>query len=203
MEKKVKLVRKTTILEVLGVSEKQLYNLEKSGIAEKSGDGYKIVETIKNYVAMTKKRTGGTGKNTISLADLSELLGIAERTTRELAMKGVLKKTDSGVYILKDSIQGYINHKFGDEEGSKNEVLLKKRADREIKEIDLLEKKAQLVKKDHVKEFLSSMLINFKNTLLTYPDRLAAEINLDSELKNRIEKDLKGILEEWIVDEYE
>lgn len=203
MGKKIKLVRKTTILEILGVSERQLLNLEKDGIAEKHGDGYKVVETIKNYVAMSKKRTGGTGKNTVSLADLSEILGIAERTTRELAMKGVLKKTGDGVYVLKDSIQGYINHKFGDEKESKNEVLLKKKADREIKEIDLLEKKSQLVKKDHVKEFLGNMLINFKNTLLAYPGRLAAEKIIEAWLKDRIEKDLKEILEEWAADEYE
>lgn len=199
---KIKLVRKETLLEVFQVTERQLYNLEKVGVAVKYKEGYKLIESIKNYCIMSKKRSGGTGEDTISSVDLSELLGIAERTTRELAMKGILIKESEGVYKLKESIQGYIIYKVGDSKESNNEVFLKKKADREIKEISLLEKKGELVRKADVEEFLATMLIIFKNTILAFPDKFASTRELDSQIKSDIKDGLSQILEELSTHEY-
>lgn len=199
---KIKLVRKETLLEVFQVTERQLFNLEKDGIVVKYKGGYKLVESIKNYCAMSKKRSGGISKDTLSSLEMSEVLGIAERTTRELAMKDILKKDSEGVYKLKESIQGYLSYKLGDNEESKNEVFLKKKADREIKEIALLERKGELIKKADVKEFLGTMLITFKNTILAYPDKLASKKEIDPQIKQEIKEGLTEILEELAIDEY-
>lgn len=199
---KIKLVRKETLLEVFQVTERQLYNLEQDGIAVKYKGGYKLVESIKNYCALSKKRSGGAGEKTVSSLEISEILGIAERTTRELAMKGILKKDTEGVYKLKESIQGYLNYKLGDGEESKNEIYLKKKADREIKEIALLEKKGELVRKSDVREFIGTMLITFKNTILAFPDKLASRIEIDNRIRQDIKDGLTEILEELSANEY-
>ncbi len=202
MGAKTKLIRKSTLLEILGISESRLYQLEKDGIAEKKGDGYKVIETLKNYVEMTKKRNGGITSETLSLSELAILLGIAERTVRELAMKGIIKKEDTGVYKLKESVQNYMNYKLGGDE----DLALKKKADREIREIALIERKQHLtdtlVKKAEVKKFLSSMVIVFKDTLLSYPDRLQAEKKIELPLKKQMVLDFQEMLEEIINHEY-
>ena len=71
MGTKTKLIKKSTLLEILGISESRLYQLEKDGIAEKKGEGYKVIETLKNYVEMTKKRNGGNTSETLSLSELA------------------------------------------------------------------------------------------------------------------------------------
>ena len=78
---------------------------------------------------------GGAQEGNVSLVELSEILGIAERTVRELTMKGALKREDVGVYNLKESIQGYLTYKLGNSEESKKEILLRKKADRELREL--------------------------------------------------------------------
>lgn len=199
---KIKLVRKKTLLDAFQVTEKQLANLEKDGIAVKYGEGYKLIESLKNYCDMKQKRHGGSQEGNVSLMELSEILGIAERTVRELTMKGALKREGVGVYNLKKSIQGYLAYKLGNGEESRNEILLKKKADRELKEMSLLEKKGQLVKKDDVKNFISTLIINFKDTILAFPDKVASKMELDTKVKQEIKDGLSEILEELSANEY-
>ena len=49
-----------------------------------------------------------SGELTASAAELGVWLGIAERTARELAVKGVLVRTGSGRYALRPSVQNYV-----------------------------------------------------------------------------------------------
>lgn len=199
---KIKLVRKKTLLEAFQVTEKQLANLEKDGIVVKYGEGYKLIESLKNYCDMKQKRHGGSQEGNVSLVELSEILGIAERTVRELTMKGALKREDVGVYNLKESIQGYLTYKLGNSEESKKEILLRKKADRELREMDLLEKKGELVKKSDVKEFLGGMLISFKESLLAFPDKLASQNDLDPKIRDEITGSMDELLEELEAYEY-
>ncbi len=199
---KIKLVRKKTLLEAFQVTEKQLANLEKDGIVVKYGEGYKLIESLKNYCDMKQKRHGGSQEGNVSLVELSEILGIAERTVRELTMKGALKREDVGVYNLKESIQGYLTYKLGNSEESKKEILLRKKADRELREMALLEKKGELVKKSDVKEFLGGMLISFKESLLAFPDKLASQNDLDPKIRDEITGSMDELLEELEAYEY-
>ncbi len=199
---KIKLVRKKTLLEAFQVTEKQLVNLEKDGIVVKYGEGYKLIESLKNYCDMKQKRHGGSQEGNVSLVELSEILGIAERTVRELTMKGALKREGVGVYNLKESIQGYLTYKLGNSEESKKEILLRKKADRELREMTLLEKKGELVKKSDVKEFLGGMLISFKESLLAFPDKLASQNDLDPKIRDEITGSMDELLEELEAYEY-
>ncbi len=199
---KIKLVRKKTLLEAFQVTEKQLANLERDGIVVKYGEGYKLIESLKNYCNMKQKRHGGSQEGNVSLVELSEILGIAERTVRELTMKGALKREDVGVYNLKESIQGYLTYKLGNSEESKKEILLRKKADRELREMALLEKKGELVKKSDVKEFLGGMLISFKESLLAFPDKLASQNDLDPKIRDEITGSMDELLEELEAYEY-
>ncbi len=199
---KIKLVRKKTLLEAFQVTEKQLANLERDGIVVKYGEGYKLIESLKNYCDMKQKRHGGSQEGNVSLVELSEILGIAERTVRELTMKGALKREGVGVYNLKESIQGYLTYKLGNSEESKKEILLRKKADRELREMTLLEKKGELVKKSDVKEFLGGMLISFKESLLAFPDKLASQNDLDPKIRDEITGSMDELLEELEAYEY-
>ncbi|GLI54739.1 hypothetical protein PM10SUCC1_02540 [Propionigenium maris DSM 9537] len=199
---KIKLVRKKTLLEAFQVTEKQLANLERDGIVVKYGEGYKLIESLKNYCDMKQRRHGGSQEGNVSLVELSEILGIAERTVRELTMKGALKREDVGVYNLKESIQGYLTYKLGNSEESKKEILLRKKADRELREMALLEKKGELVKKSDVKEFLGGMLISFKESLLAFPDKLASQNELDPKTRDEITGSMDELLEELEAYEY-
>ena len=199
---KIKLVRKKTLLEAFQVTEKQLANLERDGIVVKYGEGYKLIESLKNYCDMKQKRHGGSQEGNVSLVELSEILGIAERTVRELTMKGALKREDVGVYNLKESIQGYLTYKLGNSEESKKEILLRKKADRGLREMALLEKKGELVKKSDVKEFLGGMLISFKESLLAFPDKLASQNELDPKIRDEITGSMDELLEELEAYEY-
>ncbi len=199
---KIKLVRKKTLLEAFQVTEKQLANLERDGIVVKYGEGYKLIESLKNYCDMKQKRHGGSQEGNVSLVELSEILGIAERTVRELTMKGALKREGVGVYNLKESIQGYLTYKLGNSEESKKEILLRKKADRELREMALLEKKGELVKKSDVKEFLGGMLISFKESLLAFPDKLASQNDLDPKIRDEITGSMDELLEELEAYEY-
>lgn len=199
---KIKLVRKKTLLEAFQVTEKQLANLERDGIVVKYGEGYKLIESLKNYCNMKQKRHGGSQEGNVSLVELSEILGIAERTVRELTMKGTLKREDVGVYNLKESIQGYLTYKLGNSEESKKEILLRKKADRGLREMVLLEKKGELVKKSDVKEFLGGMLISFKESLLAFPDKLVSQNELDPKIRDEITGSMDELLEELEAYEY-
>ncbi len=199
---KIKLVRKKTILEILQVSEAELKHLIEGGVVIEHGGGYKLIESLKNFCELQQGSSSTPKIEAVSSQELSKLLGIATRTVRELSAKGILKKVDIDKYALPESIQGYLEFKVGSGEESRKEILLKKKAERELKEMALLEKKEELVKKSDVKEFLGEMLLNFKETLLTFPDKLASQNNLDPKIKDEITSCMEELLKELETHEY-
>ncbi len=199
---KIKLVRKKTILEILQVSEAELEHLIEGGVVIEYGGGYKLIESLKNFCELKQGSPSNTKRDAVSSQELSKLLGIADRTVRELSLKGVLRKEATDKYALTESIQGYLTYKIGNSEESKNEIFLKKKADRELREMALLEKKGDLVKKSDVKEFLGGMLISFKETLLALPDKLASRSELDPKIRDELKSDIEDLLEELAAYEY-
>ncbi len=199
---KIKLVRKKTLLEVLQVSEGRLKELIKEGVVIEHGGGYKLIESLKNFCELKQGASSDTKRNTVSSQELSKFLGIADRTVRELSLKGFLKKEATDKYALIESIQGYLTYKIGNSEEGRKEIHLKKKAERELKEMALLEKKGDLVKKSDVKEFLGGMLISFKETLLSLPDKLASQNDLDPKTKEQLKNDIEDLLEELAAYEY-
>ncbi|MBF1010984.1 MAG: DNA-packaging protein, partial [Lachnoanaerobaculum sp.] len=120
---------------------------------------------------------------TVNQKELAECLGVSPRNIRDISRDfGIFEKNESGKYELSTCVKEYIEYKL-DLDSSRAKGLnleaLKARHE-EIKIQMSLEKlreyKAETHRSEDVEEFLSNMLVSFKNKLSTLPSKLAMEI---------------------------
>lgn len=132
---------------------------------------------------------------TVNQKELAECLGVEPRTIRDLTKKcGIFERNESGKYELSTCIKEYIEYKL-DLDSSRAKGLnleaLKARHE-EIKIQMSLEKlreyKAETHRSEDVEEFLSNMLVSFKNKLSTLPSKLAMEIMGETDTNVAIKK---------------
>lgn len=132
---------------------------------------------------------------TVNQKELAECLGVEPRTIRDLTKKcGIFERNESGKYELSTCIKEYIEYKL-DLDSSRAKGLnleaLKARHE-EIKIQMSLEKlreyKAETHRSEDVEEFLSNMLISFKNKLSTLPSKLVMEIMGETDTNVAIKK---------------
>lgn len=84
MEQRI-LVSKRVILLVLGIGERQLSNLIRNNIIEKVGERFDLVITIRKYLEFKGANKNSEESSVISSNNLGIILGISDRTIRELA----------------------------------------------------------------------------------------------------------------------
>lgn len=132
---------------------------------------------------------------TVNQKELAECLGVEPRTIRDLTKKcGIFERNESGKYELSTCVKEYIEYKL-DLDSSRAKGLnleaLKARHE-EIKIQMSLEKlreyKAETHRSEDVEEFLSNMLVSFKNKLSTLPSKLAMEIMGETDTNVAIKK---------------
>ena len=132
---------------------------------------------------------------TVNQKELAECLGVSPRNIRDISRDfGIFEKNESGKYELSTCVKEYIEYKL-DLDSSRAKGLnleaLKARHE-EIKIQISLEKlreyKAETHKSEDVEEFLSNMLVNFKNKLSTLPSKLAMEIMGETDTNVAIKK---------------
>lgn len=132
---------------------------------------------------------------TVNQKELAECLGVEPRTIRDLTKKcGIFERNESGKYELSTCIKEYIEYKL-DLDSSRAKGLnleaLKARHE-EIKIQMSLEKlreyKAETHRSEDVEEFLTNMLVSFKNKLSTLPSKLAMEIMGETDTNVAIKK---------------
>ena len=132
---------------------------------------------------------------TVNQKELAECLGVSPRNIRDISRDfGIFEKNESGKYELSTCVKEYIEYKL-DLDSSRAKGLnleaLKARHE-EIKIQMSLEKlreyKAETHKSEDVEEFLSNMLVNFKNKLSTLPSKLAMEIMGETDTNVAIKK---------------
>ena len=132
---------------------------------------------------------------TVNQKELAECLGVSPRNIRDISRDfGIFEKNESGKYELSTCVKEYIEYKL-DLDSSRAKGLnleaLKARHE-EIKIQMSLEKlreyKAETHKSEDVEEFLSNMLVNFKNKLSTLPSKLAIEIMGETDTNVAIKK---------------
>lgn len=132
---------------------------------------------------------------TVNQKELAECLGVSPRNIRDISRDfGIFEKNESGKYELSTCIKEYIEYKL-DLDSSRAKGLnleaLKARHE-EIKIQMSLEKlreyKAETHRSEDVEEFLSNMLVSFKNKLSTLPSKLAMEIMGETDTNVAIKK---------------
>lgn len=187
--------------ETLGISERYLRELANDGIVEKiEKNKYDLLESVKRYLKSTEKILGNNRdeENEINNKNLADILGVADRTLRELAQRQVVMKKEKGVYLFKESVESYIRYlknKNDKNQETVSEELRKKQADRELSEIKLEEKKGNLHEVAVVKIFVENMLISFKQKMRAIPTKLAPVLAVEKD-KNKIEALIKKIIDD-------
>ena len=187
--------------ETLGISERYLRELANDGIVEKvEKNKYDLLESVKRYVKSTEKMLGHNrdDENEINNKNLADILGVADRTLRELAQRQVVMKKEKGVYLFKESVESYIRYlknKNDKNQETVSEELRKKQADRELSEIKLEEKKGNLHEVAVVKKFVENMLVAFKQKARAIPTKLAPLLAVEKD-KNKIEALIKKIIDD-------
>ena len=121
----------------------------------------------------------------VNQKELAAILGITDRRVRQLKnefglfSKGLSSEKKQKNYVLEKCVPEYINYKLEAEvqqgtgynkekEQAEHEQIKKK-----ISILKLRKLKRELHEADDVEEFLTDMLVNFKNRLLSVPQKVA------------------------------
>lgn len=138
----------------------------------------------------------------VNQKELAQCLGISDRQVRNLKSDGLFSGSGNGKkYVLEKCVKEYINFKINAELGRRTSITKEEvQADHEEvkKQISLL-KLRKLRREVHeavdVENFLSDMLIRFKNRILSLPPKLAMEISGESDI-NQIIRVIQSGLED-------
>ncbi len=151
-------------------------------------------------------RRGGRSVE-VNQKQLAQCLGISTRRIRQLREDGVFQKTDGKAtrYNLEKCIQEYIDYKVNAETGrrtsiSKEEVQAQhEEVKKQISLLKLRRMRRELHEAADVENFLSDMLIRFRNRMLAVAPRVAikavGETDI-SKLTDIIQKEMLATLEE-------
>lgn len=128
----------------------------------------------------------------VNQKELATMLGITSRRVRQLREEGFFSFAENGKkYSLEKCVQEYIEYKVKAETNSGTSIdVEREKAEHEqikknISKLKLRKLKKELHEASDVELFLSEMLINFRNRLLSIPSKVAVQI-LGEEDVNRI-----------------
>lgn len=133
----------------------------------------------------------------VNQSELANILGITNRRVRQLKEEGFFQLVEnSRKYRLESCVQEYIAYKVKAEMGKgTSEEIDKIKAEHEVVKKDISKLKLRRLRKElhearDVEFFLSNMLVNFRNKLLSVPSKVAVQI-IGEEDVNRITELLK------------
>ena len=143
---------------------------------------------------------------TVNQKELAECLGVVPRTIRDLNKSlGLFERDHAGKYDLATCVKEYIEYKIdlgtGSAEALNLEILKAKHEEVKIQmSIEKLkEYKAEVHRSEDVEEFLSNMLVSFKNKLSVLPPKLAMEIMGETDTNKailKVEGEINAALDE-------
>lgn len=130
----------------------------------------------------------------VNQKELATILGITSRRVRQLREEGFFDFAEnSKKYCLEKCVQEYIEYKVKSETKSGTSIdVEKEKAEHEqikknISKLKLRKLKTELHEAADVELFLSEMLINFRNRLLSIPHKLAVQIVGEQDVNKIIE----------------
>ncbi|MDU6040073.1 hypothetical protein ACQPUL_08385 [Clostridium butyricum] len=128
----------------------------------------------------------------VNQKQLASILGISARRVRQLREDGFFSFVENGkMYNLEKCVQEYIEYKINSETNKSTSVdVEKEKAEHEqikknISKLKLRKLKKELHEAVDVELFLSEMLINFRNRLLSIPSKVAVQVLGEQDI-NRI-----------------
>lgn len=150
----------------------------------------------------------------VSSKVLEDLFGLKDRSIRDLADKGIIKRDSHGKYLLWDSAKSYITFLkvMNAGKGAKAEIIQSdgpldwdeeraqhERLKRQITEIKLQLIKGQVHKSEDVERVVTDMLSRFKSKITALPAKLARKLEgkkraeIQSILKRETDNALKEL----------
>lgn len=150
-------------------------------------------------------------KMDVNQKELAAILGITDRRIRQLKNefglfeKGLSSDRKTKNYCLEKCVPEYINYKLEAEaQGGTSYNKEKEQAEHEqikkkISILKLRKLKRELHEADDVEEFLTEMLVNFKNRLLSVPQKVAPLIVSEDDINviiDTLEREVFASLEE-------
>jgi phage terminase Nu1 subunit (DNA packaging protein) len=160
----------------------------------------------------TKKDTTILEDLVVSSKTLEALFGVADRTIRDLADKGIVKRDSHGKYLFWGSAKGYItalkvanagknNVRTEDDEDLidlENEKAQHERLKKQITEIKLQLIKGQVHKAEDVEAVMTDMFTKFKSKMTALPSKLAKK--LEGKSRTQIQEILKKEIDSALVE---
>lgn len=160
------------------------------------------------------KATKAKDATTVALPAIAEALNLGERRVQQLAKEG-LPRVKRGEYDLSACFRWYVRYlqrklveralpEDGDGDGggpatssaaTRHKLLS---IESELKQIELAEKREQLISIEKVEKDFAALVQEIKTRILALPPRLAAEILGERDLavaQQKIDRSLKGALE--------
>lgn len=117
----------------------------------------------------------------VTVSEIASALELTERRVQQLSNDGILPKSSRGAYNLIDCIKAYekfLNNNVGNDD-NKNITALKCRllsAKAAKAELELAISKKEYVKLEEIEAEYDNMVINFRNKMLSIPNKLVMPI---------------------------
>jgi len=161
------LANEKQLSKILNISDRRVRELFKDYKSENGS--YPLIKCVTEFINQT--RSGDI--NLVTQKTLAEILGLSEKTVKELANRGVLEKNSNGQFDLKDNLKRYLT--VTDERNKKKAV------ERELQQykLEILQDKYHL--DEDVKYVLTDILIKFKAKLQATAVKIDNEVNDISE----------------------
>ena len=130
----------------------------------------------------------------VNQKELANILGITARRVRQLKEEGFFTTAENGrKYKLEICVQEYIEYKIKAEMNigtlvvKEQEQAQHERIKKNISILKLRKLKREVHEAKYVELFLSEMLMNFKNHLLSIPSKLAIQLQGETDINKIIE----------------
>ena len=157
------LANEKQLSKVLNISDRRVRELFKDYKSENGS--YPFVKCVTEFISQT--RNGDI--NLVTQKTLAEILGLSEKTVKELANRGVLEKNTNGHFNLKDNLKRYLT--VNDERNKKKAV------EREYQEFRMDILKDKYHSDEDVRYILTDILIKFKSKIQGTAIKIDAEID--------------------------
>ncbi len=135
----------------------------------------------------------------VSTKQLANFLDLSARRVQALENDGILKKENKNEWDLKKCFLDYLEYKLSvaNETFGLTEARAKKeKADAEIKELALAEKKQEVVSVEKIEKDLSDIAITLSNQLYNLPQKIKRDIALSEDVENCINRNIDELLHE-------
>ncbi|KXA18632.1 hypothetical protein HMPREF3221_01683 [Fusobacterium nucleatum] len=174
------LANEKQLSKILNISDRRVRELFKDYKSENGS--YPLIKCVTEFINQT--RSGDI--NLVTQKTLAEILGLSEKTVKELANRGVLEKNSNGQFDLKDNLKRYLT--VTDERNKKKAV------ERELQQykLEILQDKYHL--DEDVKYVLTDILVKFKAKLQ------ATAVKIDNEISEISEADRLDYLKNTLID---